>query len=233
MKLLTPVTVLLFSITGLVYGSEFDDWCGLHFGYVQKPWALCGRAKYLNDDPTQELSNWDLQPQTGCKPVRIDPDAIPFCCSGWANDQVKKPSQNANTIDAGRVDIEFIGPQERYETSSPYPHAPPPPWGGECRLHEDRQQNVRCHRVDRRVPCCLPRIPKEDCHTQGYLNDDPKQGIWNWDLQPQDGCQPVHIDPSSIPFCCSGWTNDRIQETAQLAKTIDAGKVNKECHRLA
>ncbi|KNE90667.1 hypothetical protein PSTG_15879 [Puccinia striiformis f. sp. tritici PST-78] len=106
MKLLTPVTVLLFSITGRVYGSEFDDWCGLHFGYVQKPWALCGRAKYLNDDPTQELSNWDLQPQTGCKPVRIDPDAIPFCCSGWANDQVKKPSQNANTIDAGRVDIE-------------------------------------------------------------------------------------------------------------------------------
>ncbi|KNE90668.1 hypothetical protein PSTG_15880 [Puccinia striiformis f. sp. tritici PST-78] len=62
---------------------------------------------------------------------------------------------------------QVIGPQERYETSSPYPHAPPPPWGGECRLHEDRQQNVRCHRVDRRAPCCLPRIPEEDCHTQG------------------------------------------------------------------
>ncbi|POW01726.1 hypothetical protein PSTT_12285, partial [Puccinia striiformis] len=205
MKLLTPVTVLLFSITGLVYGSEFDDWCGLHFGYVQKPWALCGRAKYLNDDPTQELSNWDLQPQTGCKPVRIDPDAIPFCCSGWANDQVKKPSQNANTIDAGRLS----GPKSGTKL----------PARIRTRLHPPGEVSAVSMRTGNKIA--------------KYLNDDPKQGIWNWDLQPQDGCQPVHIDPSSIPFCCSGWTNDRIQETAQLAKTIDAGKVNKECHRLA
>ncbi|KAH9444454.1 hypothetical protein MJO28_004683 [Puccinia striiformis f. sp. tritici] len=106
MKLSTSVTVLLFSITGRVYGSEFDDWCGLHFGYVKKPWALCGRAKYFNDDPTQELTNWELQPQTYCQPVSIDPNAIPFCCSKWTHDQVKKKSDSVDTIDAGRVDIE-------------------------------------------------------------------------------------------------------------------------------
>ncbi|KAH9444453.1 hypothetical protein MJO28_004682 [Puccinia striiformis f. sp. tritici] len=63
MNLSSSVTFLLISITGLVYGSEFDDWCGLHFGYVHKPWALCGRAKYPNDDPKQGIWNWDLQPQ--------------------------------------------------------------------------------------------------------------------------------------------------------------------------
>ncbi|KAH9440971.1 hypothetical protein PSHT_11861 [Puccinia striiformis] len=107
MKLSTPLTVLLISImAGLVYGSKFDDWCGLHFGYVKKPWALCGGARYRYDDPKQGILNWDLTPQTACKPVHIDPKAIPFCCSGTAHDEVQEVAQKAKTFDADKVDKE-------------------------------------------------------------------------------------------------------------------------------
>ncbi|POW03015.1 hypothetical protein PSHT_11862, partial [Puccinia striiformis] len=71
----------------------------------------------------------------------------------------------------GGTCYQVFGPQQRYETSSPYPQAPPSPWGDECRLHEDLQHNVRWMpsgwSPSMASNLLLPRDSRGGCHTQG------------------------------------------------------------------
>jgi hypothetical protein len=62
MKFLVPVTTAsMLLIPGVVYGQDFDGWCATHYGNVGKPWAICGKAEYLNDDPKQGISRWSRE----------------------------------------------------------------------------------------------------------------------------------------------------------------------------
>ncbi|EFP86144.2 uncharacterized protein PGTG_12100 [Puccinia graminis f. sp. tritici CRL 75-36-700-3] len=82
MKFLVLVTTTLLPlIPGVVYGVDFDGWCASHYGNVGKPWAICGKAEYVNDDPKQGISRWSVRPQDKCKLLKDDPTAIPFCCA--------------------------------------------------------------------------------------------------------------------------------------------------------
>ncbi|KAH9458715.1 hypothetical protein MJO28_005797 [Puccinia striiformis f. sp. tritici] len=90
MKFLAPVTALMVLISGLVHGQDivFDKWCADKFGFVKKPWAICGSSHYLNDDPNTGVLTWSIRAQSDCNL----PNPIPFCCPGTIHDRLKNAS---------------------------------------------------------------------------------------------------------------------------------------------
>ncbi|KAI9623392.1 hypothetical protein H4Q26_014559 [Puccinia striiformis f. sp. tritici PST-130] len=80
-------------MAGLVYGSN----------------SMTGVA-YTSDTSKNHglFAVEQVTPQTACKPVHIDPKAIPFCCSGTAHDEVQEVAQKAKTFDADKSTLAVV-----------------------------------------------------------------------------------------------------------------------------